>query len=171
MKRELSKYLKELNKKELEQEIKKLFDKFKDVKDFYAIELSNDTSAILNEYKARIEKEYFPKRGYGEARSSVARKVISDFRKISIFKTDLIDLILFRVEIMLKYTLAYGDIDEPFYLTLENSFEQACKLIQKEQLQDQYKDLCMTLAKQSERFGWGTYREMAYIYKTYIMKK
>ncbi len=67
VKTELNRYLKDLDKKELENEVKKLYSKFKDVKKYYELELSQDTTAVLNEFKARIKQEYFPKRGFGRA--------------------------------------------------------------------------------------------------------
>ena len=121
--------------KALEAEIKKLYSKFSNVQQYYNMELSQDTTAILNEYKEKIRQEYFPKRGYGKARNGVSRKVVTDFKKISIFKSDLIELILFRVEMMIEFTKAYGDIDEPFYNSLESSFEEACKIVKSEKLE------------------------------------
>lgn len=65
----LNKFLKEMTKPELEKEIKKLYSKFKEVKQYYEMELSGDTTDVLNQFKLRLQQEYFPKRGYGKARS------------------------------------------------------------------------------------------------------
>jgi len=114
MKKELNKYLSSLSEKELIKEVKKLYDKFGDVKKYYEMELGDNSEKILAEYKAKIKKEYFPTRGYGRARNSVSRKVVLDFKKIAIHQKDVVELLLYRVEMMLKFTNAYGDIDEPF---------------------------------------------------------
>lgn len=167
MKRELSKYLKTLSEKELIKEVKKLYDKFESVKKYYEIELGNDTEKILSEYKKKIKQEYFPSRGYGKARSSVSRKVISDFRKISIFKKDVAELFLYRVEMMLDFTLAYGEMAESYYLTLENSFVDACKIIENENLKEYYKDYCLELITKANGFGWGVYDSMRSTYVEY----
>jgi hypothetical protein len=37
----------------------------------------------LEKYKAIIKKEFFPARGFGEARLSVARKAVMDYKKLS----------------------------------------------------------------------------------------
>ena len=131
-KKELSKFLKQATKAELEKEVKKLYDKFKEVKQFYQLELAEDTSVVLDQFKAELRKEYFPSRGFGKARNSASRRVVSNFKKIAIFQNDVIDLLLYRVEVMLEFTNAYGDIDEAFYNSLTRSFDEACKLIQKE---------------------------------------
>ncbi|MBL4650403.1 MAG: hypothetical protein JKY03_11795, partial [Aureispira sp.] len=127
------------------------------VKKYYQLELSGDSTEVVKEYKERIRKEYFPNRGYGAARSSVSRKVISDFKKISIHTKDVVILLLYRTEMMLEFTIAYGDIDEAFYNSLESSYEQACKLIKSETLQVEYQIYCQELVGKANNFGWGVY--------------
>lgn len=168
IKLELNKYLKDLNKQELEAEVKKLYTKFSNVKQYYEMELAQDTTAILEEFKAQIQKEYFPKRGYGKARSGVSRKVINDFKKISVFKSDVIELILFRVEMMIKFTDSYGDMDEPFYNSLDSSFEEACKLIKAEKLEAQFKVYCQELINSTHYFGWGVQDGLEYTFEKYF---
>lgn len=165
MKREFNKYLKSLGKEELIKELQKLYGKFDSVQQYYKLELSEDSEAVLAEFKAKIKKEYFPTRGYGAARNNVSRKVIIEFKKISVHPKDVVELLLYRVEKMLEFTLTYGDIDEPFYNSLISSFEQACELIEKEQLQTYYKIYCQELIGQSTNFGWGVYEELNYYYE------
>ena len=120
MKRELNKYLGTLSDKELIKEIKKLYDKFPAVQAYYEMELSPNTEAMVAEYKQRIREEYFPKRGYGQARNSVSNKVIADFRKVAIHKKDIVDLLLSRAEVMLEFTNAYGKRPSNPVLPTEN---------------------------------------------------
>jgi len=168
MKRALNKYLKTLSKDELIQEVKKLYDKIGEVKEFYKMALSSDTSKVVEEYKEKIKKEYFPQRGDRAARSSVSRKVISDFKKISVHPKDVIELLLYRTEIMLEFTAKYGDIDEPFYNSLESSFAEACKLIKKEFLQENYQMYCQELVSKANPFGWGVYDNLKDTYEEYL---
>lgn len=168
MKKELNKYLKTLTDKELIAEIKKLYDKFESVKKYYQLELGDDSGKVLSEYKAKIKKEYFPNRGYGYARSSVSRKVITEFKKISIHSKDLIELMLYRTEMMLEFTNTYGDMDESFYNSLWKSFEQACKLIKKEKLELYFKEYCEELVGKSNYLGWGVSDSMNYMYEEYF---
>ena len=167
-KSQLNKYLKEMNKVELENEVKKLYGKFKEVKKFYEIEFSQDTTEILNEFKDKIKQEYFPKRGFGKARNRESRKVVTDFKKISIFKKDVIELLLFRAEMMIEFSNSFGDIDEPFYNSLESSYLEACKLIQEEKLEKLFRTECRRLMNETYHFGWGVYSQLKYHYETYL---
>ncbi len=69
---------------------------------------------------------------------------------------------------MIEYTKAYGDIDEPFYNSLESSFEEACKLIKEEQLEQEYRVDCRRLIDQTYQFGWGLYDGLTYSYNSYL---
>ena len=77
MKRELKKYLNSLEEKELINEIVKLYDKFKLVKQYYELELGNDSSKLLDEFKEKIRKEYLPTRGFGRAIFSILKIVFN----------------------------------------------------------------------------------------------
>lgn len=164
IKSELNRYLKELSRVGLENEIKKLYSKFGEVKKYYELELSQDASKVLNEFKDRIKKEYFPSRGYGRASNKESKKVITEFKNISIFQKDVIELILYRVETMIEFTKTYGDIDEPFYNSLESSFNEACKLIKDEKLEKEYRGECRRLMAETYYFGWGLYDGFKYSY-------
>ncbi len=168
MRRELTKYLNSLDEKGLKKEVKILYDKFNQVKQYYELELGDSTERLLNEYKSKLKEEYFPKRGYGKARSRESKKIISEFKKISIQEKDVIELLLYRTEMMVKFTAEYGDIDEPFYNSLENGFEEACKLVEREKLKSYYRNYCQELVSGTVNFGWGLYDGMRDIYKEYI---
>jgi Family of unknown function (DUF6155) len=151
----LKKHLDTLEKEEVVAEILKLYEKIKAVKDFYEMELGTDTNAVLNEYKAKIEKQYFPKRGYGNPKASEVRKLISDFKKIAAFEFDVVDLLIFRVEQSVKFTNAYGDIDEQFYISAEGVFEDALKLATKTASLAHIKDRALAIVKDTQNIGWG----------------
>lgn len=168
MKKELNKYLKSLTEKELIQEVKKLYDKFESVKKYYELELGESTEKILEEFKERIKKEYFPKRGFGKARNSESKKVISEFRKISVHQKDIVELLLYRTEMILAFTNEYGDMNASYYSSLESGFEQACKLIKKEQLRSEYRNYCQELVGKSFGFGWGIHDTLRHYYREYV---
>ncbi|MEM1324297.1 MAG: DUF6155 family protein [Bacteroidota bacterium] len=155
IKTELNRYLKSLDKAALEKEVKTLYSKFKVVKEYYELELGLNTAEVLESYKEKIKREYFPSRGFGRARSRESRKPITAFKKIATSQKDVVELLLYRVEMMLEFTRAYGDIDEPFYNSLEGSFYDACKLIQKEKLESYFKKECLHLIELAYPLGWG----------------
>lgn len=163
-KAELSKFLKQSTKEELEKEVKKLYDKFKEIQKYYEIEFTSDTTKIVKEYKNKIYKEYFKRNGtLGQGNSSNSRKVISDFKKISIFPKDIVELLLYRVEIMLDYA-SYGDLKEAFCNSMTRSFDEACQLIARERLEEDFKEDCDHLMREADSIGWGVYGAMEYSY-------
>lgn len=170
IKTELNKYLKELDRAELEKEVKKLYSKFADVKKYYELELGQDTSKVLKEFKDKIRKEYFPKRGFGRASNKESRRVITEFKKISIFQKDVVELLLCRVETMIEFTSSFGDIDEPFYNSIQSSFNEACKLIKSEKLELEYCGECRRLMNETHDIGWGLYDDLKYSYDSFFVE-
>ena len=156
-KKEFTKYINELSKEELIKELDKLYSKFKNVQDYYSMELTEDTSAVLNKYKEALKKEYFPntKFGIGEGRASIARKIISEFTKIKVFDADLIDLMLYRVELCVEYAKSVGDVNEQFYVSTENAFLSVVKLIGKNKLQNQFTFRCKQILNDTKNTGWS----------------
>ena len=167
-KRDLTKFLKDLSKEELIKEVEKLYQKFKEVKSYYDIELGGDTSDIVRQVKEKIKKEYMPERGYGKARASVVKKLIDDFAKISIYPSDLIDVNLYRVEMGVAFTDAYGDIDEAFYTSAVSAFERTMKLIDKHQLHKDFQLRCKELLNNTRDMGWGFYDDLSFYYGMYF---
>ena len=167
-KKVLTKFLNDLSKEELIGEFEKLYQKFKEVKTYYDIELSGDTTAIVNEVKKKIKKEYMPERGFGKARSAEVKKIISDFARVSIYQRDLIEVILYRVEMAVLFTKKYGDIDMPFYDAAINAFYKAVELIQKEMLESEFKVRCKSIVDSTSWFGWGFHDELKYAYNEYL---
>jgi len=165
-KNSLKKYLAGLSKEDLAKEVEKLHTKFKNVQEYYAMELSGDTGNFLKKYKEMLLKEYFPNTKYtvGKARASVARKIISDFSKSKAFEVDLIDLMLYRVELCVAFTDAYGDINEQFYTSTENAFDAVVKLIVKNKFQEMFMQRCREVVNKTSDFGWGFHDTLSEIF-------
>jgi len=130
--KQLKNYLSDKSEKELNEEIITLFKTFPQVKDYFTALLDNGNNGIIAEkYKDIITKEFFPKRGFGRAKLSVAKKAISDFKKLPHSPASLVDIMLHYVEEGSSYTNTYGDIDEPFYTSMEIMYDNALKLVAK----------------------------------------
>jgi len=163
-KKELSKFLQQSTKAELEKEVKKLYDKFSVVKKYYEIAFTTDTTKLIKGYKKQLYKVYFtPKGAPGKGSSNVSRKVVTDFKKIATFQKDVIALLLYRVELMLDFA-SYGDLNEAFYNSLTRSFDEACQLIANERLEETFKNECERLMQEAYSVGWGVYGAMEYSY-------
>lgn len=165
-KNNLKKYLTNLSNEDLIKEVEKLYKNFKNVQEYYGMELSGDTANFLKKYKEMLLKEYFPNTKYtiGNARASVAKKIVSDFSKIKVFEVDLIDLMLYRVELCVAFTDAYGDINEQFYTSTENAFDAVVKLIVKNKLQEMFMLRCKEVVDKTADFGWGFHDTLSEIY-------
>jgi ribosomal protein S8 len=106
---ELRKHLKESGQDQLIKDIVDLFQKNDFVKDYYITKYNADNSlTVLIKYKETIEHEFFPVNGDGKARLSVAKKAITEFKKISKDKTSTAELMTFYVETGVQYTDCYG---------------------------------------------------------------
>ncbi len=163
--RALKQYLKQRSQEELIADIADLFTRLDAVKDYYQLRLAEKPSAeLLDKYKARIKDEFFPVRGFGEARLSIAKKPISEYAKISNSQVGLIDLMLYYVEMGVRFTLTYGDIDEPFYMSMESMYQRALKAIVAANLKDDFETRCYKIVTDTHQIGWGFHDMLSDMY-------
>jgi len=163
--RELKQHLKNKSPDELVNDIAALFTKFDAVKEYYTMQLGGTHSPqLLDQYKSVIRHEFFPARGYGDARLSVARKAVNDYKKVSDSREGLIDLMLFYVEMGVQYTNQYGDINESFYSSMESMYDRATKQIAENNLQDQFQERCLRIVSDTSGIGWGFHDTLRDIY-------
>jgi hypothetical protein len=168
MKREFTKFIKTLDEDSLAKELQKLYNKFPEIKKYYQMELSPTTDKVVNEYKVKLRKEYFRPTSLGRGKSSVSRKLIAGFKKIAIHQSDVIELWVYRTELMAEYTMKRNYIKEAFSNSLVSSYETSCKLIVKERLEIQFAPRCKTIIDTIQDYGWGLPEELEYIYKQYF---
>lgn len=126
---DLKKNLKELTKEELIKSIVNLYKKNEFVKDYYSLKYADSSNlSVFIKHRAVIKNKFFPTRGDGRGRLSVAKKAITEFKKLSDDKSSITELMVFYVETGVRYTDCYGDIDEPFYLSMESMYERAMNI-------------------------------------------
>ena len=166
-KKDLTKFLSELKEGELIKEIQKLYAKFPAVKTYYDVELSGNTSSFFNKAKEQIENEFYPKRGEAKARSSVIKKVIDDFAKISIYPNDIVELYLFRFEKAVQFQNDYGDMDDPFYNSACNAFAKALSLAKKHGYLEEIRLKVEKAIEIMGDTGWGFSDSVNQIYYDY----
>jgi hypothetical protein len=169
---ELKKHLSNASKEELTKQIADLFKKNDFVKNYYKSKFeSKDKFAVLDKYKETIKNEFFPKRGYGKARLSVAKKSISEFKKLSSDNIQIAELMLYYVEMGVEFTNSYGDIDENFYISMESMYEQVNRLIVKEDLVDEFYDRCYDVVTKTSGIGWGFHDQLTATFDVYLSDK
>jgi Family of unknown function (DUF6155) len=133
-KRDLKKYLSELNKEQLEEQIVELYEKFVPVKTFYDFVFNPKEDIILKEAKLKISNEYFPikklgRRSKPKMRRSVAQKLIKHFVVLGVDPFVIADVMLYNIEIAQAYSSENPIKQELFYKSMFNSFEQAVEFI------------------------------------------
>ena len=168
---ELKKHLSIASKKELEAQIAELFKCSEFVKDYYMLKYDSEYELeILEKHKEVIKHEFFPRRGHGKARLSVAKKGISEFKKLSKDKSNIADIMLFYVEIGVDFTNSYGDINETFYVSMENMYESLLKYIVTNELVDKFSVRCQKIVKDTEGMGWGFHDQLYDLYHSFVGK-
>jgi hypothetical protein len=168
MKREFIKYLKTLDEQGLAKELQKLYTKFPTIKKYYEMELSPTTDKIVGQYKEKLKKEYFkPNGNFGRAKSGISRKIIMEFKKIAIHQSDMVELWVYRTELMAKYVVDRDYYSDTFAGSLISSFETCCKMIVKEKLETEYEPRCKEIVILTHEL-WGLPDELERVYEEYF---
>lgn len=129
-KRDLKRYLTELNKKQLEEQVIELYEKFTAVKTYYDFVFNPKEEILLKECKTKILNEYFPQKMVGNTkkpkmRRSVAQKYIKHFILLGVDSFIICDVMLYSIEIAQTFSSERMVKQEQFYKSMFNSFEQA----------------------------------------------
>tara|TARA_Y100000782_G_C10189122_1_gene269217 strand:+ start:13771 stop:14343 length:573 start_codon:yes stop_codon:yes gene_type:complete len=166
----LRQHLKTKERKELIDEIADLYKKFPDVKNYYQASAFNDDQSVLNKYKTAIKAEFFPESRYAEppCRLSVAKKAISDYKKVSCSDPNLADIMLFYVECGVEFTNTYGDINDRFYSSMESQYAAACEFIIVRDLQNDFQKRAYDIVTETVNCGWGFHDSLAETYYSYF---
>ncbi len=137
----LKKQLSQKTKEELIKEITTLCQTFPQVKEYYQAQ-GSDINELLDKYKAIIEKEFIEgrTRSFPKLRFSIARKAITDFKKLTTDVELIADISFTYVESISWFNNMYNPDVEDFYVRPENMFEDTLKLIKQHGLQDKFKN-------------------------------
>jgi hypothetical protein len=76
---------------------------------------------------------------------------------------------VFYVEIGVKYTDYYGDIDEAFYTSMESMYQRAVKFIIGESLGGEFQERCRKIVENTVNMGWGFHDGLADTYYEYFV--
>ena len=125
-KRNLTKYLKELKKRQLEEQIVELYERFKVVKEYYDFAFNPKEDKIIEECKFKISKEYFPiSKRKPKLRRSVAQKLIKKYCLLEVDPQVIGEIMLFNIEIAQTYCAEKGIKQDSFYISMLKSFREA----------------------------------------------
>ena len=80
----------------------------------------------------------------------------------------LADIMIFFVEMGAKFTNAYGDINEPFYNSMESMYERSLNFIAKYKLHEMYETRCKKIVDDTRGIGWGFHDGLCDLYCKYF---
>ena len=154
-KTKLIKFLKELPKEELEEQLFDLYNRFKEVKEFYDFSFNPNEQKRIDHAKLKISKEYFTEgKRKAKKRRSIAQKEIEHLRKLEVEPSKIIDLILYNIEIAQAYNEEKPIVQEAFYKSMLSSYRKALVYIAQQFLQREFDDRIIRIQKTALNQGW-----------------
>lgn len=160
-KRDLKKYLADLNKEQLEEQIIELYEKFSPVKVYYDFAFNPKEDKLLQESKVKISHEYFPVKKpnakwspKAKMRRSVAQKIIKHFISLGVDSFIIADLMLYNIEIAQTFSSNNFIKQELFYKSMFNSFEQALNFVISNGILNEFKARIIAIQQQSIQQKW-----------------
>jgi len=129
-KRELKKYTSELTKAQLQEQIFELYNRFKEVKQYYDFAFNPKEDKLLEDCKFRISREYFPLNSRKpKMRRSVAQKFIKHFKTLGVEPLLIADIMLYNIEIAQAFCFEKPIKQDAFYSSMLKSFQEAVTYI------------------------------------------
>ena len=158
-KRDLKKYLTELNKEQLEEQVLELYEKFSAVKTYYDFVFNPKEDTLLKECKIKISNEYFPQKTSGKPRKpkmrrSVAQKYIKHFVLLGVDPFVIGDVMLYSIEIAQTFSAERLVKPESFFKSMLSSFEQAIKFMIANGILDEFKSRIISISDETRQQNW-----------------
>lgn len=154
-KRELSKYLHSLSKKELETQVQELYDRLKEVREFYNFVFNPKEDKMVDEAKFKISKEYFPVANRKpKRRRSVAQKFIRTFIKLGVDPHLIADVMLYNIEIAQAANAEKTINQDSFFKSMLNSFEEALAYMHEQNLTSKFHSRIEKILDNTEQQKW-----------------
>lgn len=160
-KRALKKYLNELPKEALEEQLMNLYTQFPPVKKYYDFIFNPQEEKLVNEAKVKVSNEYFPlRRKRPRARPSVAQKFIKEFKKLEMDPFWVAELMVYNLEVAHAFSLQ-RERPEKFYKSMLNSFKEAVAYVNYNGLRESYLERLKIFYDATRESGWLYEAELA----------
>lgn len=129
-KRELRKYLKDLTKEQLEDQIVDLYNRFGNVKEYYDFAFNPNENKLTEQCRFQISKEYYPVSSRkAKMRRSVAQKWIKKLISLDADASLLADVMFFNIEIAQSFASEHIIRQESFFTSMYKSFDEALRFV------------------------------------------
>jgi len=150
------KHIKNLEEEDLREELKLLYDKVKEVKQFYMMEIGSaeDRSKRYKKGKDEITAKFRTKSYRKPRRPRIQKinKIVSELKKISVFNYEMIDVYLFCTETGLNFMKEYRFDSIPLNNLISKSFDKAIDLILECKMENDFKERCSAISKSAKRY-------------------
>lgn len=159
-KRELKKYLRELKKEELEDQILDLYERFKSVKVFYDFIFNPREEQLMQKAKLKISKEYFPEtKSRPKTRRSIAKKEIKHFKQLGVDPYITADLMLFNIEIAQAFSEEKSNLKEAFCQSMFKSLKETINYITENGITTEFRSRIIKITSRAKAQHWpNTYQ-------------
>lgn len=159
-KRDLKKYLSDLSKEQIQEQILELYMKFPDVKTYYDFVFNPNEEKLLREAKVKISNEYFPtKSKRAKMRRSTAQKTIKHFISLGVDAFVISDIMLYTIEIAQVYSESNRINNESFYKSFYNSFSQSVSFMIEKGILNDFKERLQKIVATTIDQKWSNYYE------------
>ena len=129
--------------------------------------LDKSQSGCLDDFKNRIDKALSKNKwSFREVRHT-----LSIFKRFAVKPEEIAELYVYAVESGNKITMMYGDIDENYYIAMENLYEDACKIVAaltNSTYADDLKRHLKDLVDLTKGIGWGYHDTLDELYYEYF---
>ena len=155
---DLKKLIAEMSEEELRQEIVKLYTKLPQVKEFYNQDLmtEEERQVLLKSYKDKIYKQFWTSGGNpkGNTNNAFIKSIISEYERTAVFSYDVIDLLMYRVEMTTDIANQFGGWDDMGYNASITAFKKATKLMKENKLKAHFEKRCKSIFKHNNVDYW-----------------
>ena len=136
-KTEFTKFINSLNEDELREELDKLYSRYRDIKNYYTMELGGieDRKKLLEKAKKSIERLY--ERRKTRSRLSKVNAILKEISAISIFDHELADVYIYHVECATDHINYFGLRRDADASHLATSFKKSVDLIIRSQTKEE----------------------------------
>lgn len=159
-KRDLKKYLADLSKEQLEDQLIELYEKFSAVKVYYDFAFHPNEEQLIREAKFKISNEYFPVRGKKpKMRRSVAQKFIKHFKTLGVDVFLVADLMLYNIEIAQALSAERTPKQAMFFKSMFISFHQAVAFLIEHGIVNDFYDRVVAIKEKTIDQNWSNQYE------------
>jgi len=156
----LKKHLETLDESELRSEILLLFDKYKEVKNHYKLDLgtAEDRAKIYKKAKEEISKCFRTKSFVRPRRPriKIMNSILKKMKKSVLFEHEMIDIHLHAAESATTFVIDYDFFSDTVFNAIVLNYKNAMGIIAKSKLQQEYKDRVQHLIDRLDDFHWIT---------------